>query len=359
MQLNTSLFTANQIDDIMRRFPSFELSYETISHKKVPQQYDVCLAIPQGKKAFLWFTFFRDQNVCLLITLGREKKAEQIEIISRQVSCKLALNTVIYGSLWCPLSTDTLEANPTVFFVVEDMYLSKGIPLARISVSERLGFLYDFLQTSNSLTMDRVRVVLPVMTARYPTDLPDSNEWTEAAPYTIHHLQYRTLTGFSSYLNEKYVDKKRPGIMVARPVSIAPLIIEPDMFQPLPRFDYAKPQYKVPTMFEIKAGLQYDIYHLYAYGKGSNRVYCGIASIPNCKTSSFMNSIFRRIKENSNLDAIEESDDEEDFQDLRLDKYVDLEKSASIECFFNTKFKRWTPIRPGQPHHKIVHISKL
>ena len=359
MQLNTSLFTANQIDDIMRRFPSFELSYETISHKKVPQQYDICLAIPQGKKAFLWFTFFRDQNVCLLITLGREKKVEQIEIISTQISCKLALNTIIYGSLWCPPPTAIHEPSPTVFFVVEDIYFYKGIPLARISVSERLGFLYDFLQTSNSLTMDRIRVVLPVMVARHPTDLPDSNEWTEAAPYTIHHFQYRTLAGFSSYLNEKYVDKRRCGLVITKPADPIPLIIEPDMHQSLPRFDYAKPQYKAPTMFEIKAGLQYDIYHLYAYGKGSNRVYCGIASIPNCKTSVLMNSIFRHIKENANLDAIEESDDEEDFQDLRLDKYVDLQKSASIECFFNAKFKRWTPVRVAQPHHKIVHISKL
>jgi hypothetical protein len=72
-----------------------------------------------------------------------------------------------------------------------------------------------------------------------------------------------------------------------------------------------------------------------------------------------MNKLFRNIKENANLDAIEESDDEEDFQDLRLHKYVDLEKSVSIECFFNAKFKRWTPVRVAQPHHKIVHISKL
>jgi hypothetical protein len=74
-----------------------------------------------------------------------------------------------------------------------------------------------------------------------------------------------------------------------------------------------------------------------------------------------MNGIFRRIKENDNLDSIEESDDEEDFQDSRIDKYVDLKKTVSIECVFNQKFKKWTPVRmvkPG-PNAKIVHIGRL
>ena len=35
-----------------------------------------------------------------------------------------------------------------------------------------------------------------------------------------------------------------------------------------------------------------------------------------------MNNIFRNIKENTNLDALEESDDEEEFENISLDKYV-------------------------------------
>ena len=52
----------NQISQLMNRFPEFELSYETISHKKVSPLYNICLAIPTGKKCFTWFT-----NVILLI----------------------------------------------------------------------------------------------------------------------------------------------------------------------------------------------------------------------------------------------------------------------------------------------------
>ena len=91
-------------------------------------------------------------------------------------------------------------------------------------------------------------------------------------------------------------------------------------------------------VFSVTADIQYDIYHL-----SSETKYIGVAYIPNCQTSTFMNSIFRDIKENKNLDAIEESDDESDFQNQREDKYVDLEKKVSMECEFHPKFKQWVP----------------
>ena len=71
-----------------------------------------------------------------------------------------------------------------------------------------------------------------------------------------------------------------------------------------------------------------------------------------------MNDIFRKIKENKNLDFIEESDDEEDFQDTKEDKYVDLQKIIQMECVFHSKFKRWIPKRIVR-NQRIVHISQL
>jgi hypothetical protein len=74
-----------------------------------------------------------------------------------------------------------------------------------------------------------------------------------------------------------------------------------------------------------------------------------------------MNGLFRNIKENRNLDYIEESDDDEDFQDMRVDKYVDLTKILYVECVFNKKFRRWTPMRllDNQDSAKVVYIGKL
>ena len=116
---------------------------------------------------------------------------------------------------------------------------------------------------------------------------------------------------------------------------------------------------KKKKQFSLFSLIQNDIYHLHAFGKGSERVYCGIAYIQNYNISKMMNSTFRNIKENQNLDALEESDDEEDFEDCRIDKYVDLDKKCAFECVYLHKFRRWCPIRQINGKGQIVHIRQL
>lgn len=340
MELN-----ANQYSDVMNRFPKFELSYETISHKKVPDNYQVCLAIPHGKKAFIWLTFFRNEDVCFFMELGRDKKVTRIKMITNKVPMKLALGTVLYGTVY----EDPPVESKVIQFIIEDMFFYEGIPLKRLIFGEKLGFAEAFLQNNS---VDNVRFSLPVIWKR---GLEEDNEIPLSTNKTmIHHIQHRTLNTISPYLNVLMGRKIGSGSIV-EPLSY--LFIPPAV----PRCDFSKPQYKLSTVFEVKADLQYDIYHLYAYGEKCKKIYYGLAYIPNYKTSVFMNGLFRKIRENVNLDAIEESDDEEDFQDSRIDKYVDLKKTVSIECVFNQKFKKWTPVRtlkPG-PNTKIVHIGRL
>jgi hypothetical protein len=71
-----------------------------------------------------------------------------------------------------------------------------------------------------------------------------------------------------------------------------------------------------------------------------------------------MNSLFRKIRENINIDYGEESDDEECFQDTRVDKYVDLAREHKIECVFNRKFRMWEPIKQVALG-KYTHIAEL
>jgi len=71
-----------------------------------------------------------------------------------------------------------------------------------------------------------------------------------------------------------------------------------------------------------------------------------------------MNSLFRNIRENRNLDYIEESEDEEEFENESDNKYVDLEKTLLMECTFHAKFKKWVPMRVVN-NQKIIHIGKL
>ena len=63
-----------QSNDLLQRLPTFELSYETVSHKKVSDQYDITLAIPYGRKVFLWFKYYQDKNVWFLLELNNYKK---------------------------------------------------------------------------------------------------------------------------------------------------------------------------------------------------------------------------------------------------------------------------------------------
>ena len=58
----------------------------------------------------------------------------------------------------------------------------------------------------------------------------------------------------------------------------------------------------------------------------------------------FLNSIFRTIKENTDLDNLELSDTEDEFENIDEDKYVDLKKSIYMRCRYNSKFKAWEPV---------------
>jgi hypothetical protein len=95
------------------------------------------------------------------------------------------------------------------------------------------------------------------------------------------------------------------------------------------------------STFTVKPDLQNDIYHLYEDGDK----YHAVALIPDYNTSVMMNKLFRNIKENTNLDALEESDDEDEFEDERDDRFVFLDKSYKMVCAYNHKFKKWTPVR--------------
>ena len=179
----SSDFTQNQKHDLIRRFPSIELSYETMAHKKVSNSYDVCLAIPPGKKCFIWFSFLQGEDVCYLMEIGRDKKIGSIRIIGKNIPVKLALNTLFYGALW-------EQENGGTYFLIEDIFYYQGIPLKTISFGEKLGFVEEYFKThSQNLELD-IPIYLPILWKK--TDAEDSSipvEWT--VPYPIHHLQYR------------------------------------------------------------------------------------------------------------------------------------------------------------------------
>ena len=65
----TMLLSREEKTRLLARFPSLELSYENVLHRKV--QADVYMLIPDGQKSFVWFSYWQDKNVCFVILLNR------------------------------------------------------------------------------------------------------------------------------------------------------------------------------------------------------------------------------------------------------------------------------------------------
>jgi hypothetical protein len=346
-----------QMNDLMKRFPDFELSYETVSHKKVSNSYNICLAIPHGKKSYAWFTFVGEEDKCILLDINREKKISKGTVLDVEFTNHLEHGTLVYGTI---VENETSEYN---FFVIEDIIFYKGIQLKNMIFKEKMDYINDLMTSITPLFKTKKSLVfsLPIMWDIYnnndfecATSLPDTIN--QIIPYTTHHLQYRCFNIIKPYLNSVITRKLNLSDTPKEPTKK----VSTHVFDTIPlRMDFFKPQYKYPTIFQVTADLQNDIYHLFVYGKNNRPVYYNVAYIPTYKTSVFMNSLFRKIKENINIDYIEESDDEEDFQNIDEDKYVDIDKVLLMECVFHTKFKKWVPMRVVNNDNKVVHISKL
>ena len=63
----------------INKFPKIELSYDTILHKKV--QANIYLLIPNGIKVFAWFTYYKNQNICVIMHLNKYNLITKVEEI--------------------------------------------------------------------------------------------------------------------------------------------------------------------------------------------------------------------------------------------------------------------------------------
>jgi len=347
--------SSTQTFHLMKRFPKIELSYETIPHKKVSPEYNVCLTIPVGKKIYLWFSFDVNKNVCYFLDTNREKKITKTFILKNMhFDHSLSLGTILYGTFI--ESTDSCNMDIDSCFVIEDILFYKGVSMKNLFYGEKLGFIESLLKKDIDPT-NAFAMKLPILWGiskkeEYNCEYFIPDQWINRAKYGIHHLQYRCLNEIAPYMNIFSV--RKTGESTTKIINESAYRLNTDF-----RCDYNRPQYKMKTVFLVSADLQFDIYNLFAYGHNKESIYYNIAYIPNYKTSIFMNRLFRKIKENENLDAIEESDDEDDFENTAQDKYVDLQKTMLIECSFHFKFRKWVPLRVVNDSYKVVHISQL
>jgi hypothetical protein len=325
---------------IISNFPNIKLSYETVIHKKVYKS-DIILAIPEGIKCFAWFTYYLDEPVCFLLELFEKKQISSIQIINVSYKHKLSLGTIFYGTLF--------NHSNNKYFAIENIFWYKGNDISNSKWINK----FEIINTIMSEELKQVSYGNKFVIFGLPILSNDVNNMLfkiSELDYKIQSLQFMLFGNYNKHLflsmNDLIIDKSNNNY--ANTNCAKNDNINNTNNANNNKNSYAKNNNYTKNnnqlVFHVKPDLQNDIYHLYCYDN-SQLVYYNIACVPNYETSVMLNKLFRTIKENVNLDALEESDDEDEFQNENVDRFVDLNKNYKMLCRFNYKFKKWTPIK--------------
>tara|TARA_Y100001970_G_scaffold265188_2_gene352519 strand:+ start:1552 stop:2508 length:957 start_codon:yes stop_codon:yes gene_type:complete len=290
---------------LMKKLPKIELSYEKRLHKKV--HTDLYLIIPKGKKYFAWFRHFNDKYQCFFFILSNNKRyVQDVMVYNCCFDKKLTIynGTIVYGTIFI--------AKNIRFFSVEDVFYYKGKNVSNEYTSNKWKILKSLINNYTKpqyYSKNDIIFGLPI----YETKKELISSHLVNLYYQAYAVQHRILNN-SNHKQRYYYNES---INIER---------------------------KYEAVFNVKARINDDMYDLFAEHE-NKMVNIGIAYISNYNTSVFMNSIFRTIKENENLDALEESDDEEEFENISPDKFVNLKKECKIKCEYMINFKMWKPIK--------------
>jgi len=290
-----------EAENILRDFPNIELSYEKKIHNKVPF-HNIVLTIPKGKKFFAWFRVYKTNNICFLLELDKYKrKIKTINIYRCCFSSELCMNkgTIIYGTKFM--------YNSSTFFNMEDIFFFQSKNITNWTPFDKLLLMSKLIKSymkQVSYSHNEIIFGLPVMSKNKESIM----EKLHTIPYPLYSIQYRLLNRRAPFNNEC-------------------------MFQ----------QLNSEQIFIVQAAIEDDIYDLYIKTRTNETVKHTSAFIPDVKTSIWMNSLFRNIKENINLDALEESDDEGEFENIESNKYVNLNTEIKMKCVYLPKFRAWKP----------------
>ena len=292
------MLSSNEKKQILSRFPDVELPYDKILHKKV--YAEVFSVIPKGPKAFVWMTYWRGKNICLVMTLNSRGNVCGVDVMPACFNTKLSYGTILYGTLF--------RVGDVGHFSCEDIHFYKGNFIANFRFFQKIEIMTDMFKNNivqKAYTSRFLVIGMPLTKPNYQSaadEIPN-------LPYAVHGVS------FWSYNNSN-----SSGIQLSRMRSVP------------------------EAVFRVKATVQDDIYSVYCFNyNGPDDLY-GNAMIPTYKSSVMMNGLFRTIKENANLDRLEESDDDDEFENTNEDKFVNLKKSLIMKCVYNRRFRKWQPI---------------
>lgn len=285
---------------IISRFPKIELFYDKILHSKI--QSDLYIIVPQGIRVFAWFTYFNETNMCVILHLNNSNAIVKLEEVVLAYDKRLSYGTIISGLYF--------THNGVRHIACQDIYFYKGHKVCNQSFRKRLEIFATIFNTElRQVLYDNNFIVLgmPIICEDFETAL----KTIKTVPYAVKGIVF-----------QNYDTTKNNGLI--------------------------KIERNIGCVFKVRATIEQDIYNLYCskgiLGTSLDEEFYGIPLIADYKTSVMMNNHFRKIKENLNLDALEESDDEEEFENISDDKFVNIKKTLYMRCEYVKRFRKWKPI---------------
>lgn len=283
------MLTKNERTYLLKNIPSIKLFYERILHKKVPCDYYAL--IPQGKPCYIWFTQLNSKNVAVLLKTNMQGNICDVKPFYISFHPSLSINTLISGILFNYKNTD--------IFSVKDIIWFKNKQYEDVDTKSKFHLYSKLFQYIKNTPISGIQIHIPIITNNYN----NINDIVNMIPYRIKHIEC---------YKHKYI-----GNLKLKNITRANFI--------------------------IKASTQQDIYNLYCVNNNQEEIFYDIAFIPSYKKSVEMNNIFRNIRENTNLDLLEESDDEDLFENINEDKFLKNDIIKYMECIYVEKYKKWLP----------------
>jgi hypothetical protein len=289
-------------------FPISEFSYECIVHKKI-NNFDIALAIPKGDRYIAWFS----NETCKLMKLNGNKiiNTQTYHNKSETKHSQDCDGVILYGVVF-------FISNMRFFAVTDTLYYC-GMEWSNVPTEDKIIALEETFSSGIFYGYSHsIRFVLPHMGLNFFQVIKDTVDMP--LPYRTEYIMFM-YGSKSAYI--KYFPPKQSNVIDTTNIN-------------------EHRNKKGVRTFLIKADATVDTYLLYDIESGD---FFDNAYIPDYKTSTWMNSLFRNIKENTNFALLEESDSEEEFEAKCEDGFIkNPGESKEMDCMYHEKFHKWVPV---------------
>ena len=398
----------SDVESLLSNFPTTRLSYEVSVHKNdnpvagaattAPPRDSKCFIIPKGRRCIAWATEWNRKKIFAVIEVQTQRNQIPVQfrkfhesngwypgLVHTFDTCfhsSLSYGTVFGGVLFrIDRRSDDGPAATVQCFSINHIYWYKGSQVPNLTLSGHVELCENIFTNDQSLRQvaytqsNSIIFGLPVLYSFALAGAFD-DAFLQSFPYPVYSILYRSNTTtrvYSQNLMTSVSHTPSRNFVQHSTVMVTPMVIPTVIPTPAPvhapapapaPVEYIKPDDDMLTnihaVFIVRPNVQNDIYELFV-SAGNPRngtdhtVFHNFAHIPNFKTSIMMNRLFRNIRENDRLDTMEESETEEEFENIELDKYVSLHKEYKLLCRLNKKFCRWVPISVAPVISEVVN----